>query len=317
MDNDSKKPRAREKRVTEGGGDVHKKGEGLGIGPVGSQDGYASRKKQQAEAEASHADTSAESGRAEPGPGGGHGSPRGGHGGGRGPGGDDRVSVAGFDLSDPKIKKLLIVGAILIPVIIVVLIFVLKSGAGGSLSSLLGGSTLPSGFSGEQSGGYTQAADVAADTSVASGSRAKRTTVQGGGKDKITIMVYMCGTDLESKHGMASSDLSEMAAADLGSNINIIVYTGGCNNWKTSGISTKVNQIYQVQKGGLNLLVDDDGSKSMVGPSTLSGFIKYCAENFPANRNELILWDHGGGSVSGYGYDEKYSRSGSMSLSCP
>ena len=195
MDNDSKKPRAREKRVTEGGGDVHKKGEGLGIGPVGSQDGYASRKKQQAEAEASHADTYAESGRAEPGsggfepgPGGGHGSPRGGHGGGRGPGGDDRVSIAGFDLSDPKIKKLLIVGAILIPVIIVVLIFVLKSGAGGSLSSLLGDSTLPSGFSGEQSGGYTQAADVAADTSVASGSRAKRTTIQGGGKDNTELL---------------------------------------------------------------------------------------------------------------------------------
>ena len=29
----------------------------------------------------------------------------------------------------------------------------------------------------------------------------------------------------------------------------------------------------------------------------------------------LIFWDHGGGSLSGYGYDEKNARSGSMSLS--
>ena len=33
------------------------------------------------------------------------------------------------------------------------------------------------------------------------------------------------------------------------------------------------------------------------------------------NRNELILCDHGSGSVSGYGYDEKHKTSGSMSLS--
>ncbi|KIR01280.1 peptidase C11, clostripain [Lachnospiraceae bacterium TWA4] len=53
----------------------------------------------------------------------------------------------------------------------------------------------------------------------------------------------------------------------------------------------------------------------MTSPNTLSSFIKYCAKNYPANRNELIFWNHGGGSVTGYGYDEKNPRSGSMSLS--
>ena len=52
----------------------------------------------------------------------------------------------------------------------------------------------------------------------------------------------------------------------------------------------------------------------MTDPNNLASFIQFCAKNFPANRNELILWDHGGGSVTGYGYDEKNKNSGSMSL---
>ena len=312
MDPNGKKPRAREKHVTEGVADVHKEGEGLGTGPVGSADGYASRKEDHSAPRegAAPGEGRPQGGKA---PGGHHGGP-----GGRGPGGD-RVSVAGFDLSDPKIKKLAIIAAVLIPILIIGFIIFMKTsggegGIGGTISSLIGGNTLPSGFAGEQEGGYTQAAAVEADKTVASGSRAKRTQIQGGGKDTVTIMVYMCGTDLESRSGMASSDLSEMAAADISDKVNIIVYTGGCNGWKTSGISAKVNQIYKVTKGGLQQLVADDGSKAMVDPATLTGFIKYCKDNFPANRNELIFWDHGGGSVTGYGYDEKNKSKGSMDL---
>ena len=62
-------------------------------------------------------------------------------------------------------------------------------------------------------------------------------------------------------------------------------------------------------------LVKDAGDVSMTKPETLTGFIKWCEKNYPANRNELIFWDHGGGSISGYGYDQKYPKSGSMSLS--
>ena len=161
----------------------------------------------------------------------------------------------------------------------------------------------------------SQSSSGNADTSVADGSRAKYTDIFGNNTDTVTIMIYMCGTDLESKYGMGSSDLQEMANAQYGDNVNLIVYTGGCSQWKTSSISNSTNQIYQVINGGLKLLVSDDGSKPMTSPDTLSAFIQYCNQNFPANRNELILWDHGGGSVSGYGYDEKYQSSGSMSLS--
>ena len=135
---------------------------------------------------------------------------------------------------------------------------------------------------------------------VADGSRAKRTAIMGANSDSVTIMVYMCGTDLESKHGMASADMEEMRAASssFGNNFNLIVYTGGCTKWK-NGVSSSVNQIYQIKGGKIKTLVADDGAKAMTKPETLTSFIKYCTSNFPANRKELIFWDHGGGSVSG------------------
>ena len=154
----------------------------------------------------------------------------------------------------------------------------------------------------------------AVDTSVASDARAKRTEIYGKGLDNVTIMVYMCGTDLESKSAMATKDLVEMTKATLGGNVQILVYTGGCTKWNNNVVSSQYNQIYQVADGGLKCLVSNAGTGSMTSPDTLADFIQWCAENYPANRNELILWDHGGGSVSGFGYDQKYARSGSMTL---
>ncbi len=184
--------------------------------------------------------------------------------------------------------------------------------ASSSSSSVTG--QAPAGFQTGNTSNYFANAGGSADTSVATGSRAKYTNIAGNNSDTVTIMVYMCGTDLESKYGMASSDLQEMANAKYGDNVKIIAYTGGCSSWKTTGISNSTNQIYQVVSGGLKPLVTDDGAKAMTDPATLSSFIQYCSKNFPANRNELIFWDHGGGSVSGYGYDEKFKSNGSMNL---
>ena len=40
---DNNRPRSREKRVVDGGKDIHKKGQGLGTGPVGSGSGGGSK----------------------------------------------------------------------------------------------------------------------------------------------------------------------------------------------------------------------------------------------------------------------------------
>ena len=105
-----------------------------------------------------------------------------------------------------------------------------------------------------------------------------------------------------------------MLNARFGSNINLLVYTGGCKAWKNSVVSSTTNQIWQVKGGQMVCLEKDLGGVPMTDPGTLSGYIRWCVKNFPASRYELILWDHGGGSVSGYGYDEKFASSGSMDL---
>ena len=69
-----------------------------------------------------------------------------------------------------------------------------------------------------------------------------------------------------------------------------------------------------MRNGGIETLVANGGNAAMTDPNNLLSFIQFCKQNFPANRNMLIFWDHGGGSLQGYGYDEKNPRSGSMSL---
>ena len=153
-----------------------------------------------------------------------------------------------------------------------------------------------------------------ADTTVATGAREKYTVIKGNNQDTMTILVYMCGADLESQNGMATSDLKEMINADLSDRINLIVYTGGARRWKNNVVSANANQIYKIEKGSLTRLVENDGNASMTNPATLSRFIQFGKEKYPANRMVLIFWDHGGGSVSGYGYDERYGQGQTMTL---
>ena len=204
--------------------------------------------------------------------------------------------------------------------LIVALIYLFaKGGLGGLLGGGGGGGALPqvsnvfnsAGASGSWSG---EANTGKLDTTVANGARAKYTALRGNGQDTVTIMIYMCGTDLESKYGMATKDLMEMSNATIGSNVNVIVYTGGCKRWNNSVISSTTNQIYKVESGGMRCVYQNAGSPAMTDPNTLQSFITWCAQSYPANRNLLIFWDHGGGSISGYGYDERSPRSGSMSL---
>ena len=229
---------------------------------------------------------------------------------------------------------------------IIVLILMLLLGGGGGLTAMLGGdsgsindyvdpgysnvdpgydqqqsstidlSALLSGLNtGSTSSGWEAESNTGdLDTDVASGAREKYTQIKGGGRDEMTILVYLCGTDLESQSKMATADLQEMLNADIGDGVNLIVYTGGCRQWQNNVLSSRTNQIWQVKDDGLVCLDDDVGSVSMVKPETLSDFIQYGAKKFPANRMALIFWDHGGGSVSGYGYDEKFASSGSMDL---
>ena len=212
--------------------------------------------------------------------------------------------------------KLSLKSILIIAVIAIIAMAVLKGTGGSSLlsSNLLGGSSPLS----DTSGSYTSddySVYKSPDYTVSKLAREKRYTPVGNGNDTVTIMVYMCGTDLESKYGMATADLKEMINANIAKNVNIIVETGGCKKWKNSSISSTYNQIYKVESKGLKKLENNAGTAAMTDPNNLTTFIKYCEKNYPADRNILIFWDHGGGSLTGFGYDEKKANSSSMTLS--
>lgn len=133
-----------------------------------------------------------------------------------------------------------------------------------------------------------------------------RRTIINGSDDQFTIMAYLCGTDLESNFGAATNDILEMCAADINDNVNILLYTGGTSEWQNNLISTDTNQIWQVRHEELVCIEEDLGARPMTDPATLSDFVSYCGEHYPANRNVLILWDHGGGALYGYGIDENF-----------
>lgn len=135
--------------------------------------------------------------------------------------------------------------------------------------------------------------------------RSKRTEIRGS-DDQFTIMVYMCGTDLESNYGAATADILEMCEADINDSVNLLLYTGGTSEWQNGLISSDTNQIWQVRKEELVCVEEDLGARSMTDPATLSDFVSYCGEHYPANRNVLIMWDHGGGALYGYGIDENF-----------
>lgn len=132
-------------------------------------------------------------------------------------------------------------------------------------------------------------------------------------KAGFTLMVYMIGSNLESGGALATDDIEEICDGYSGKNVNIIIQTGGSVRWFYDGISAKKCQRFKVESYGLELVDDSIGMQNMSSPSTLSSFIRYCKKYYPASRYGLVLWDHGGGTVGGFGMDQIYSYE-SMSL---
>ena len=152
------------------------------------------------------------------------------------------------------------------------------------------------------------------DTTVDPAARPKFTQLSDGGR--AVVMVYLCGTDLESRSGMATSDLWEMAQAGPGKDVDLVVFTGGCVRWHHDLISDDVCQIWQIRDGQMSCLEEDLGPGPMTDPATLEMFLRWCAERYAdRERKILIFWDHGGGALGGYAYDEKDPSSGSLGLS--
>ena len=161
-----------------------------------------------------------------------------------------------------------------------------------------------------------------------------------------TVMMYMCGSDLESQNALASYNLREIASMWFPSKVavnqetgielvdwqakgvNVLVETGGARQWHSmemneKGLSLGVDiatdrlqryafeVAYDEEQYGFKPkleLVDEQPLASMSAPETLSDFIQWAQRSYPAKKYMLLLWDHGGGSRTGLFVDELFDN---------
>ncbi|MBO6270679.1 MAG: hypothetical protein J6M58_09440 [Clostridium sp.] len=120
-----------------------------------------------------------------------------------------------------------------------------------------------------------------------------------------TIFVYMVGSDLESYGQAASHDIEEMCLAKTGEKVKIVLITGGAEEWGHASVKAGTTQIFTIEDGELTELADL-GLQNMANEGTLESFLTWAGKNCISDRNALILWNHGGGTLMGYGLDENY-----------
>ncbi len=136
----------------------------------------------------------------------------------------------------------------------------------------------------------------------------------GTGAKSATVMVYMNGSDLESDNGCATDDITEMLSSGVGENANVIIQTMGTKKWHNNLVSADTAQTWEIRDHDLILVRDDLGQLDCTSEETLSEFIGFCGEKYPADRYLFIFWDHGGGPVYGFGYDEWQGEEASLTI---
>lgn len=113
-----------------------------------------------------------------------------------------------------------------------------------------------------------------------------------------TVMIYMCGSNLESGSGAATKDITEMLKSTYNQDlVRVLVMTGGSTYWY-GGFSEKQTAIYDVS-GKRPKKVWSMDAANMGDPDTLLALLDYGYNNCPAEKYDLVLWDHGGGPVHG------------------
>ena len=117
------------------------------------------------------------------------------------------------------------------------------------------------------------------------------------------IYWYLCGSDLETNGGFATTDLTEMLEVQLPEKVNVVIQTGGANVWQNEYMDPAKTQRWLYNKDGLQLIEEQDAA-NMGEAQTLYEFLDFANTNYPADKVAVTFWNHGGGSVSGAAFDE-------------
>lgn len=118
-----------------------------------------------------------------------------------------------------------------------------------------------------------------------------------------TIFVYLCGSDLESEAGSATDDLLEMLDGASGQSVRFVVETGGAIEWLNDQVDASCLQRYLIEDESL-YLTDEQPAANMGEQKTLTDFLRWGVSEFASEHMGVVLWDHGGGSITGVCFDE-------------
>ncbi|MBR2895804.1 MAG: hypothetical protein IKC03_09140, partial [Oscillospiraceae bacterium] len=136
-----------------------------------------------------------------------------------------------------------------------------------------------------------------------SGLPSKTPEANAGGDGSWAVYWYLCGSDLESNYGCATTDLLEMLEVQLPENVNVVIQTGGAAVWQNDQMDPSKLQRWLFDSEGLHL-IEEQETTNMGDAQTLYDFLYFANENYPADRVAVTFWNHGGGSVSGAAFDE-------------
>ena len=138
---------------------------------------------------------------------------------------------------------------------------------------------------------------------AADGSTPDAAPVFQAGDGSWAVYWYLCGSDLETNGGFATTDLSEMMEVQLPENVNVVIQTGGAAVWQNDQMDPEKLQRWLYNSEGLQLIEEQD-TANMGDAQTLYEFLAFANENYPADKVAVTFWNHGGGSVGGAAFDE-------------
>ncbi len=125
-------------------------------------------------------------------------------------------------------------------------------------------------------------------------------------KESWTVSIYMCGSDLETKHARGTNALEELKSANIPENVSVVVQTGGARSWRIDEVKAGAPQRFLVRNGQLQELAAPE-ARSMGSVDSLAGFLAFCGQEYPSDRSMVVLWNHGGGPLKGVCFDETSS----------
>ena len=150
-----------------------------------------------------------------------------------------------------------------------------------------------------------------------------------GAPIKTTFMVYIVGSNLESDNYLGNVNIREMVEGTKGdTDTNIIIQTGAGQHRGTPATDPIYNQpllvtdwtklkLHKIHNGQLTTIEEDMGASchkyetvpncTPMSKGNITEFIKKAVAQAPADRYVLVLWNHGSGSIHGYGDPENSS----------